>query len=161
YSHTSLIEGLHHGMLQMRGIVGFLIIIPLISYVLREEPYIEDIMALFHTFIHTSKRFYFSIVAFTQIITYFVLFGSIPMMHQFINIILKNQTSLVWENYKATALLRGFALSTMWVISIPSFIFAVETLGASLSMTILQGMGIALLGSVMAMIFAHFREKKL
>ena len=160
YSHTSLIEGLHHGMLQMRGIVGFLIIIPLISYVLREEPYIEDIMALFHTFIHTSKRFYFSIVAFTQIITYFVLFGSIPMMHQFINIILKNQTSLVWENYKATALLRGFALSTMWVISIPSFIFAVETLGASLSMTILQGMGIALLGSVMAMIFAYFHEKR-
>src|SRR5699024_7669131 len=117
YSHTSLLDGFHYGMLQMRGIIGLLIVMPIISYVLREEPYIEDIMALFHQFIHTSKRFYFSIVAFTQIIAYFLLFGSITMMHQFINIILKDQTSLAWENYKGTALLRGFALSTMWVIS--------------------------------------------
>jgi len=161
FSQTSLQTGLHYGMLQMRGIIGLLIVMPIISYALQEEPYIEDIMALFHRFIDTSKRFYFSIVTFTQIIAYFLLFGSIPMMHQFINIILKNHKSFAWENYKATALLRGFALSTMWVISIPSFIFAVETLGASLSATILQGMGIALLGSIMAMIFAHFREKKL
>src|SRR5699024_11164003 len=105
-------------------------------------------------------RFYFSIVAFTQIIAYFLLFGSITMMHQFINIILKDQTSLAWENYKGTALLRGFALSTMWVISIPSFIFAVETLGASLSVTILQGMVIAILGTIMAVLFAHFQEKR-
>lgn len=160
YSGTNISEGLHYGMLQMRGIIGLLIIMPLISYVLREEPYVEDILALFHRFIHTSKRFYFSIVAFTQVIAYFLLFGSIPMMHQFINIILKDQKSLAWENYKGTALLRGFALSTMWVISIPSFIFAVETLGASLSITIIQGMGIALLGSIMAVIFAHFQEKR-
>lgn len=160
YSQTDLRAGLHYGMLQMRGIIGLLIIMPLISYVLREEPYVEDIMALFHRFIHTSKRFYFSIVAFTQIIAYFLLFGSIPMMHQFINIILKDQTSIAWENYKSTALLRGFALSTMWVISIPSFIFAVETLGASLSTTIIQGMIIALFGSMMAVGFAHFQEKK-
>lgn len=160
YSGTNVSEGLHYGMLQMRGIIGLLIIMPLISYVLREEPYVEDILALFHRFIHTSKRFYFSIVAFTQVIAYFLLFGSIPMMHQFINIILKDQKSLAWENYKGTALLRGFALSTMWVISIPSFIFAVETLGASLSITIIQGMGIALLGSIMAVIFAHFQEKR-
>lgn len=160
YSHTSLLDGLHYGMLQMRGIIGLLIIMPIISYALREEPYIEDIMALFHQFIHTSKRFYFSIVAFTQIITYFLLFGSITMMHQFINIILKDQTSLVWENYKGTALLRGFALSTMWVVSIPSFIFAVETLDASLSVTIIQGMVIAIFGTIMAVLFAHVQEKR-
>lgn len=160
YSDTDVSEGFHYGMLQMRGIIGLLIVIPMISYVLREEPYIEDIMALFHQFISTSKRFYLSIVAFTQIIAYFLLFGSITMMHQFINIILKDQTSLAWENYKATALLRGFALSTMWVISIPSFIFAVETLGASLSITIFQGMAMAILGTTMAVIFAHFQEKK-
>lgn len=160
YADTNVTEGLHYGMLQMRGIVGLLIVIPLISYVLKEEPYIEDIMALFHRLIDTSKRFYFGIVTFTQIIAYFLLFGSIPMMHQFVNVILKNQTSLAWENFKGTALLRGFALSTMWVISIPSFIFAVETLEASLSITILQGMGIAFLGSIMAVIFASFQEKR-
>lgn len=160
YAETNMTEGLHYGMLQMRNMVGLLIIMPLISYVLREEPYIEDIMALFHRLIYTSKRFYFGIVAFTQIIAYFLLFGSITMMHQFVNIVLKDQTSLAWENYKATALLRGFSLSTLWVISIPSFIFAVETLGASLSITIIQGMGIALVGSIMAVIFAHFQERR-
>lgn len=160
FSQNNLIEGIENGMRQMRGIVGFLIIMPLISSVLREEPYIEDIMALFSKFIDTSKRFYASIVAFTQIIAYFLLFASIPMMHQFVNVILKKQTSLIWEKYKATALLRGFALSTMWVISIPSFIYAVETLGASLSITILQGFGMAILGSIMAIIFAYVNEKR-
>ena len=160
FSQNNLIEGIENGMRQMRGIVGFLIIMPLISSVLREEPYIEDIMALFSKFIDTSKRFYASIVAFTQIIAYFLLFASIPMMHQFVNVILKKQTSLIWEKYKATALLRGFALSTMWVISIPSFIYAVETLGASLSITILQGFGMAILGSIMAVIFAYVNEKR-
>lgn len=159
YSGTDLMTGISNGMRQMRGIVGLLIVMPLIGTVLREEPYIEDIMALFHRFINTSKRFYFSIVAFTQVIAYFLLFASIPMMHQFINVILKEQTSLAWENYKSTALLRGFALSTVWVISIPSFIFAIETLEASLTHTILQGMGVAFLGTLMAVTFAHFQEK--
>ncbi len=160
FSHTDLIEGISNGMRQMRGIVGFLIIMPLVSSVLREEPYVEDIMALFSKLIDTSKRFYFSIVAFTQIISFFLLFASIPMMHQLVNVILKKQTTLIWEKYKATALLRGFALSTMWVLSIPSFIFAVETLGASLSAAILQGLGIAILGSIMAVVFAHVMEKR-
>lgn len=160
FSQSDLIDGIANGMRQMRGIVGFLIIMPLISSVLREEPYVEDIMALFSKFIDTSKRFYFSIVSFTQIIAYFLLFASIPMMHQFVNVILNRQTSLIWEKYKATALLRGFALSTMWVLSIPSFIYAVETLDASLSVAILQGFGIAFIGSIMAVIFAHFMEKR-
>lgn len=159
-SDTNLREGYHYGMMQMRGIVGFLIVIPLISWVLREEPYIEDIMAVFAKVIYTSKRFYLMVVAFTQILAYFLLFGSIAMMHQFVSVILKDQTTLAWENYKATALLRGFALSTMWVISIPSFIYAVETLGASLWIAILQGMFMAILGTLLAVLFAHFAEKK-
>jgi hypothetical protein len=159
-SHNSLFEAIENGMRQMRSMVGFLIIMPLISFALREEPYIEDIMALFSKFIDTSKRFYVSIVFFTQIIAYFLLFSSIAMMHQFVNVILKKQASFIWEQYKATALLRGFALSTMWVLSIPSFIFAVETLGASLSITIIQGLAISILASIMSVIFAHFMEKR-
>jgi len=159
-SHTHFYVGFSSGMLQMRSVIGLLIVIPLISAVLREEPYIEDIMALFHRFIHTSKRFYFVVVSFTQLIAYFLLFGAIPMMHQFVNIILKNETSLAWENYKGTALLRGFSLSTLWVISIPSFIFVVETLGAPLLITIVQGMSLALLGTILAVVFAHFQEKR-
>lgn len=160
FANHSLLEGILEGMLLMRGMVGFLVIIPLISWVLREEPYIEDIMAVFHRFINTSRKFYLSVAAFTQVIAYFLLFGSIPMMYQFVNIILKDQTTEVWENFKGTALLRGFSLSTMWVISIPSFIFAVETLGASLWIAILQGVGISVIGVILAAIFAHFTEKR-
>ena len=159
-SGDSLQEAYFYGVLQMRNIIGLLIIVPLISWVLHEEPYIEDIMSLFYRFVHTSRRFYFSLVAFTQVISYFLLFGAIPIMYEFINVILGKQTSEAWEIYKGTALLRGFALTTLWVISIPSFIFAVETLEAPLGIAILQGFGIAFLGTLLATLFAYLHEKR-
>src|SRR5690625_2545616 len=153
-------EGVLNGMLLMRNMVGLLVVVPLISWVLNEEPYIEDIMALFYKLINTSRNFYFSLVAFTQVIAYFLLFGSIPMMYHFVDIILKDQRTEVWENFKGTALLRGFALSTIWVVSIPSFVFAVETLGASLWITILQGFGVAVIGTLIAVLFSHIKQKR-
>jgi len=160
FANISLIEGIFQGIIQMRDMVGLLIVIPLISWVLREEPYVEDIMAYFHKFITTSRRFYFGLTAFTQIIAYFLLFGSIPMMYQFVQVILKKQTGDIWENFKGTAILRGFALSTLWVMSIPSFIYAVETLNASLWKTILQGFFIAMLGTSLAVFLAARQEKR-
>lgn len=160
YSGTPLLSGIASGMLQMRNIIGLLIVVPLISWVLREEPYIEDIMALFHKFINTSRKFYASMTVFTQVISYFLLFGSITMMYQFVDIILKEKKTEVWEHFKGTALLRGFALSTLWVISIPSFIFAVETLGVSLWIAILQGFGIAVVGTILAVLFFYGYEKR-
>lgn len=160
FSEGSIIGGLFTGLLQMRGIIGLLVIIPMIGWVLREEPYIEEILAYSHKAIDSSRKFYFGIVSFTQVISYFLLFGSIPMMYQFVTAILNDQKGEAWENFKSTALLRAFALSTMWVISIPSFIFAVETMGASLWVSILQGLGMAVLGTVAAVIFSHFQEKR-
>ncbi|MFD2133987.1 hypothetical protein ACFSKI_22510 [Pseudogracilibacillus auburnensis] len=160
YADSPLLDGILHGTLQMRNMIGLLIIVPLISWVLREEPYIEDIMSLFYRWINTSRRFYFGLLAFTQIIAYFLLFGSITMMYQFAHIILKNHQTEAWENFKGTALLRGFGLSTLWVVSIPSFVFAVETLGASLWIAIMQGFCIAMVGTWMAVIFSYFQEKK-
>ncbi|WP_430790634.1 hypothetical protein VBD025_06985 [Virgibacillus flavescens] len=156
----SIFTGLYKGFLQMRSIIGLLVIVPMIGWVLREEPYIEKVLAFTHKGIDSSRKFYFGIVSFTQVISYFLLFGSIPMMYQFITTILKNQRGEAWENFKGTALLRAFALSTLWVISIPSFIFAVETMGASLWVAVLQGFGIAVLGTVIAVIFSYFQEKK-
>lgn len=160
FSGTPPLKGVIYGAIQMREIIGLLVVVPLISWVLAEEPYIEDIISLFHRYIDTSKRFYFMLMTFTQIISYFLLFGSITMMYQFTNMILEKQTSEAWENYKGTALLRAFALSTLWVISIPSFIFAVTTLHASLWITILQGLGITVCGIFLAILFSHFQEKK-
>lgn len=156
-----ILDGIFHGVILMRNMVGLLMVVPLIRWVLREEPYIEDVMSLFRRFIHTSKRFYASLIVFTQIIAYFLLFGSIQMMYQLVQIILKDQTSELWENFKGTALLRGFALSTMWVISIPSFVFAVDALGASLWIAIIQGLGMAIVGTIMAVMYMSLKEKKL
>lgn len=160
YSHAPFMNGILLGIIQMRNVVGLLIIIPLISWVLQEEPYLEDIMSVFHRLVNTSRKFYFSLVSLTQLLTFFLLFGSITMMHQFVDIIFKNQQEEVWKNYKSTALLRGYALATLWVVSVPSFIVAVDTLGASLYISIAQGFGAALVGTVIAVIFSFFQEKK-
>ncbi|WP_156289596.1 hypothetical protein [Oceanobacillus salinisoli] len=160
FSGGSLVDGFLNGLVQMRNMVGLLIIVPMISWVLQEENYIESIMSFAHNLLDTSRKFYFGIVSFTQVIAYFLLFGSISMMYQFVNTVLKNEHGEPWENYKGTALLRGFSLSVMWVVSIPSFAYVVEVMGASLGVSILQGLGISIAGIIVALIFSHFEEKR-
>ncbi|GAA0594831.1 hypothetical protein GCM10009001_08700 [Virgibacillus siamensis] len=158
YSDTFL-TGFEDGLLLMRNVIGLLIIVPLIGWVLREEPYIEEMMGLAHKLLNTSRKLYFGIASFTQIISFFLLFGAIPMMYEFINKILKNQRGEVWENFKGTALLRAYALTTVWVVTIPSFTIAVETLNASLWITILQGIVVSICGVFLAAVFSYFEEK--
>ncbi|SDQ78876.1 hypothetical protein [Virgibacillus salinus] len=156
----SFFENIQNGLLQMSSIIGLLIIVPMIGWVLREEPYIEEIIGLAHRMLDTSRKFYFGMIFFTHIISYFLLFGSIPLMYRFVDDILKNQQGEAWENFKGTALLRAFALSTLWIISIPSFTFAVEALNASLWVTILQGFVVTVCAIAMAVIFSYFDEKR-
>ncbi len=82
------------------------------------------------------------------------------MMYQFVNMILKDEKGEAWEHFKGTAVLRGFALSVMWVISIPSFAFVVEVMDANLGISIVQGMMVAICGIFIALIFSKFEEKK-
>ncbi|SET46486.1 hypothetical protein SAMN05421676_1052 [Salinibacillus kushneri] len=159
-SDTSIIEGFRNGLILMRDIIGLLVIIPMISWVLNTEPYIESIMYSSYRFINTSRKMYIGIASFTQVIAYFLLFGSIPMMYQFVNKMVGNQHGEPLERFKGTALVRSFALSTIWVVTIPSFIFAVEALDASLWLSILQGLFISVCGLVIAVLFSHFEEKK-
>ncbi|WP_174616053.1 hypothetical protein [Virgibacillus ihumii] len=155
----SFLAGLEEGLLLMGNVIGLLIIVPLIGWVLREEPYIEEMMSLAHKMLNTSRKLYFGIASFTQIISYFLLFGAIPMMYEFINMILKHQEGEVWENFKGTALLRAYAMTTVWVVTIPSFTIAVETLNASLWITILQGIAVSICGVFLAAVFSYFEEK--
>ncbi|GAB3794405.1 hypothetical protein [Virgibacillus kimchii] len=159
-SDTELLYGFTGGLLQMRDVIGLLVIVPMISWVLKEEFYMEAIVAFGHKLLDSSRKFYAGMVSFTQIIAYFLLFGAIPMMYQFVTMILKDEKGEAWENFKGTALLRGFALSTLWVISIPSFVFVVDVMEASLFISILQGMGMAGVGVVLAVIFSYFEEKR-
>lgn len=158
-SDGNLFEGLYDGILKMRNMIGLLIVVPIISWVLKEEPYIESLISMSNKVLNTSRKFYLGIMSLTQIISFFLLFASIPMMYQFANSILKNEKGEVWENFKGTAILRGFAMTSMWVVSIPSFVFAVEALDASLGLSMLQGLGIATIGTMIAVIFSYFQEK--
>src|SRR5699024_1843406 len=142
------LTGLFLGVGEMRNIIGLLVVIPLIKWVLEEESYVEDMMSVFHSLINTSKKFYFSLVSLTQILAYFLLFASIPTMYQLIDVFFKDKDVEIWESYKSTALLRGFSLSTLWVVTIPSFIVVVDTLNASNYLSIAQGFGIAIARTV-------------
>ncbi|HSJ37106.1 MAG TPA: hypothetical protein VK945_02710 [Planococcus sp. (in: firmicutes)] len=160
FTGGSLIDSLAAGFLQMRSLISLLLIVPMISWVLNEEPYIDEIMSYGHNFLNESRKFYLGLTGMTQIISHFLLFGAVPMMYSFIETFLKEQKSEAWENYKGTAILRGFALSTLWVISIPSFIFAVEALGATLWKSVVLGFAAAVGGSLLAAFFAYRQEKR-
>ncbi len=100
-------------------------------------------------------------ISFTQIIAYFLLFGAIPMLYQFVSMILKDEKGEAWERYKGTAILRGFALSVLWVVSIPSFAYVVEAMDASLWKSIVQGLGVSAAGSILAILFFPLENKKI
>ncbi|RYG71970.1 hypothetical protein EU245_12160 [Lentibacillus lipolyticus] len=154
------VGNIRNGLLQMSDIIGLLAIVPMIGWVLRQEAYIEELIGLAHELLDSSRKFYFVMVSFTHILSYFLLFGVIPLMYQFVSNILQHQRGEAWEYFKGTALLRGFALSTIWVISIPSFAFAVDALNASLWKAILQGFFVAAAGLLMAVLFSYFEEKR-
>ncbi|WP_394219582.1 hypothetical protein [Halobacillus trueperi] len=156
---TSLIEGTVSGFTVMSGLIALLLIVPTISWVLEEKPYIESVINFAQNLLNTSRKFYFGMMLITQIISYFLLFGSIPMVYSMINDFLNNQKGEAWENYKGTALLRAFSLTTMWVVSIPSFIFAVDALGASLGLSILQGFFISFAGILLSVLFSYYQER--
>lgn len=160
FTGGSVTELLIEGVKEMRSLIALLLIVPIISWILEEEPYVEAIMNQFHNFLHTSSRFYFGMMFINQIISFFLLFGAIPMMYQFMNGFLQEKKGEAWEYLKGTALLRSFSLTTLWVVSIPSFAFAVDHLGASLGWAILQGFSISLLGLFIAVAFAGYKEKK-
>src|SRR5690625_4979123 len=117
-------------------------------------------MSVFNKFINTSKKFYFSLVSLPQLLAYFLLFASIPTMYQLTDVFFKDRKVDMWEYYKGTALLRGFSLSTLWVVTIPSFIVVVDTLNASIYLSIAQGFGIALVGTLIAVLFMALEERR-
>src|SRR5699024_1611112 len=63
-------------------------------------------------------------------------------------------------NYLGTGILRGYGLSTLWVISSPSFVFAADALGVPLKIAIAQGAFISGLGCLLAILFATVHEKR-
>ncbi|WP_408010353.1 hypothetical protein ACJROX_08680 [Pseudalkalibacillus sp. A8] len=158
-SHTSIVDGVLQGFRQMTSLIALLLIVPIISWILDEEPYIVKIMSFAGDFLNTSRRFYFGLMIITQVLSFFLLFGSIQTVYQFIQGFLGNKEGEAWENFKGTAILRAFSLCTLWVISIPSFAFIVNFLNASLWISMVQGAFISFCAILLAVLFSYFEEK--
>lgn len=148
------------GLRQMSSIIFLLFFVPMISWVLREEHYIEALVDSIRGLLKTSKRFYSGLMVITQIISYFLLFAAIPMVYQLVKVLLGNKKTDSWEYFKGTALLRGFGLSCMWVISIPSVVYIIDSTGASLGFSLVQGFGISVCAVLLSLLFVSIHEKK-
>ncbi|WP_218126236.1 hypothetical protein [Natribacillus halophilus] len=151
---------LWEGVREMSSIILLLLIIPMISWVLHEENYIEALIGSAKNLLKTSRRFYTGLMFITQFVAYFLLFSAIPVLFQFIQVLLSNKKGEDWEYFKGTALLRGFGLSTIWVISIPSVVFIIESTGASLGFTLMQGFFISICGILLSLLFMTIHEKR-
>ncbi|MDQ0218054.1 hypothetical protein ELQ35_01480 [Peribacillus cavernae] len=159
-SKGNIFPGIWEGILQMRALISLLFIVPIVSWVLRYEPYIEEVMIFSRKHLNNSKSFYGGIMSVTQLVSYFIIIGAVPIMFQFVHTFLKGKKGEIWDTFKATTVLRGFALSSLWIISVPSFSYAVQSTGASLSIAILQGFSVSLAGTALAIGFLYFQEKK-
>lgn len=153
-------EVLWEGLKVLRTLISMLFVIPVIGWVLKQENYIEDTIILLKKWLKNSKTFYFVHMFLTQIISFFLLFGSIAVVYQMLHTFFPNKTSLHLKRFKATAVLRGFALSMVWVISIPSLAFSIEVMDASLFITFVQGFCMALAGLFLAVIYMKISERR-
>lgn len=148
------------GIREMESLVVMLLVVPMVGWVFKDEPYIEEVMFFSRRWLYSSYRFFAGSIFVGQIISYFLLVGSVSMNYQIVNTFLKYRTNDLWEVFKSRSVLRGFALSTMWVFSIPSFSYAVEILGASFPIAILQGFLFSLVGIALSVIGLWIMEKK-
>src|SRR5690625_3019375 len=87
FADANALYGLFVGVREMRNTIGLLVIIPLIKSVLPKKNYVEAMMSVFHTFIHTITKFYFSLVSLTQILASLLRFASIPTMYQLTDVV--------------------------------------------------------------------------
>lgn len=148
------------GAATMRALISVLLVIPIVGWVLKQENYVRDTIILLKNQLKNSKILYFVIVWLTQLISFFLNFGALAVVYQIIQSFFSKQNSEAWQRFKSTAVLRGFSFSTIWVISIPSFAYSVETMDASLTQALVQGFTVAITGSIIAILFLHRFEKK-
>lgn len=160
YEETTLSHTFWDGATTMRALISVLLIIPIVGWVLKQEQYVRDTIILLKNQLKNSKVFYFLLMWLTQVIAFFLNFGAIAVVYQIVQSFFSKQNNEAWQRFKSTALLRGFAFTTVWVISIPSFAYGVEVMDASLIRALVQGFTVVLVGSLLSVFFLHRYEKK-
>lgn len=148
------------GSRSMRSLLPMLFVIPFVGWVLKQEDYVEDTIVLLKSRLKRSRSFYGALMLMTQIISFFLLFGAIVVVYQIVQTFLKEKDTPTWKDFKATAILRGFSFSTIWVVSMASFAYTVEMMDAPLMKTFIQGFIVSLVGAFIAMGHLYLYEKK-
>lgn len=159
-AETTFIDVTWLGSRKMRALLPMLFVIPFVGWVLKQEDYVEDTIVLLKSRLKSSRTFYGTLMFMTQIISFFLLFGSIVVVYQIVQTFLKEKDSPTWKDFKATAILRGFSFTTIWVVSMASFAYTVEVMDAPLMTTFIQGFLVSVVGIFLAMIHLFLYEKK-
>ncbi|PWA10032.1 hypothetical protein DCC39_12145 [Pueribacillus theae] len=159
-ANTSFFAVFWEGSRAMRSLISMLLVLPIVGWVLNQESYVEDTIILLKDRIKNSKVLYFVNSFLTQLISFFLLFGAIAVVYQIVQSFFSKHDSEAWKRFKATSILRGFALSTIWVISIPSFAYSVEVMNAGLIPALIQGFILSLLGLLLSVFYLHIYEKR-
>ena len=155
-----LADRLFEGFRYMRLLLPVLLVFPMFSWVLKLEPYVESMMSYAGKRLKNGRRIHFILLAVTQIISSFLMIGSIHFMYRWMQSLLEKKTGREWEEFKGTIALRGFSLSTIWVITIPSFSYAVSALQANAAVMIGQGLAFALFGVWLTMLMQSLKDRR-
>ncbi|WP_218970534.1 hypothetical protein [Alkalihalobacterium alkalinitrilicum] len=140
------IEVLLNGISEMRVMVFVLVVVPIVRWVLNSKKYIQSVMVCSNKYLRSSISFYAGMMAVTQVVSFFLLVAAVPVTYQFVSRYQIEKNKALWEYLKNTAIIRGFALTSIWSISIPSFVYAIEALGASVKITIFHGFILSIVG---------------
>jgi len=151
---------LFEGFRYTRLLLPVLLVFPMFSWVLKLEPYVESIMVWAGRRLRNGRRMHFVLFAVTQFISSFLMIGAIHFMYRWMHTLLEKKTAPEWEEFKGTIALRGFALATLWVITIPSLSYVVSVFHANVAVMMAQGLAFALIGVWLTILIQGRRDRK-
>ena len=146
------------GLREMSSIIPLVILITLISWIISHRPYVKALLSRGQNRIHTPIRFYTFTVAISHFISSFMTVGGIVFTFQMFQNLKRTETSnQAWDFTLSTAIMRGFTLTVLWTAVHPAFAYVIAGTNAPLIPTVLKGLGLALIGLVLAIFIFKFQ----
>jgi hypothetical protein len=151
---------LWNGLRELVPLFPLIVFIPMIGWILQQEKYIETVYYYMSKALKNSTSYFLSFAFLVQMTGYFMLAGAVVLIHQFVETLFKGKTGEGWEYLKNSPIMKGYALTAMWSVSLPSFAYAVAIVDAPLLRTQLLGIGLSIIGLVLAAVDYWAYEKR-
>ncbi|MEH7246867.1 hypothetical protein V7114_08820 [Neobacillus niacini] len=139
------------GIREMHSVIVIILVIPFVSIVLKQENYLESVIAFCTKWIKTSVHLHICLLIFAQFVSFFLLITTAPIVYQFVNKLFKDDEK--WDFIKVTAIYRSVALAGIWIFSFPSFAYAVEALEVPLYLAMFHGLILTIIGMILSVLF--------